>query len=149
MAISTALNIANALIQEANKRSLSVSNMKLQKLTYLAYGLYMDVKKEKLFPEEIQAWKYGPVIPELYHSFKLYHANPIPNGHYLINDVETNITSEIKDLVEAVIDMHGNKSAGELVDFTHREGTPWSKAYQAGNSNLVISDGLIRDFYEG
>jgi uncharacterized phage-associated protein len=149
MAISTALNIASALIQEANKRLFPVSNMKLQKLTYLAYGLYMDVKKEKLFAEEIQAWKYGPVIPDLYHSFKLYHANPIPNGHYLVNDVETSITSEIKDLVDAVIDMHGGKSAGELVDFTHRDGTPWSKAYQAGNSNLVISDDLIRDFYEG
>lgn len=149
MAISTALNVANALIQEANKKLFSVSNMKLQKLTYLAYGLYMDVKKEKLFPEEIQAWKYGPVIPELYHSFKLYHANPIPNDHYLVNDVKNDITSEIKDLVEAVIEMHGEKSAGELVDFTHRDGTPWSKAYQAGNSNIVIRDDLIQKFYEG
>ena len=31
-----------------------------------------------MFDEKIEAWNYGPVVPELYHQFKIHGAGGIP-----------------------------------------------------------------------
>ncbi|WP_366513810.1 type II toxin-antitoxin system antitoxin SocA domain-containing protein [Planktotalea sp.] len=51
--------------------------MKLQKLVYIAYGWHLALSGKKLFTEEIEAWKHGPVVPSLYHEFKHLRENPI------------------------------------------------------------------------
>ena len=40
-----------------------LSHMKLQKLLYYAHGLHLAVGRGPLFPEIIEAWTYGPVVP--------------------------------------------------------------------------------------
>lgn len=66
MSISQTLtNTANAII--VLHRDLfgeSPSPMKLQKLCYYAQG-YALAEGFELFPEDLQAWQHGPVIPEL------------------------------------------------------------------------------------
>ncbi|MDB9308928.1 DUF4065 domain-containing protein [Aphanizomenon sp. CS-733/32] len=42
--------------------------MKSQKLLYYAQSLHLAMYDEPLFPEEIQAWRYGPVCPPAYRS---------------------------------------------------------------------------------
>jgi len=46
--------------------------MKLLKLTYIAHGYYLGFFEKPLIENEVQAWKYGPVIPELYHVIKRF-----------------------------------------------------------------------------
>ena len=148
MAKSTALSIANALIQLSHKKGNPVSNMKLQKLVYFSYGWFLAIRKERLFEDEIQAWKYGPVIPELYHSFKLYYSNPIPEAHYLKSD-SVEVSGDATALLESVWQAYGDKTAIELVDMTHKVGTPWEKTFERSVSNSIIKDELISAYFDG
>jgi uncharacterized phage-associated protein len=45
-----------------------ISNLKLQKLCYYAQGLALAVRDQPLFPEPIEAWLHGPVVPTLYRN---------------------------------------------------------------------------------
>jgi uncharacterized phage-associated protein len=43
----------------------SISNLKLQKLCYYAQAWSLALRGKPLFPERIEAWAQGPVVPEL------------------------------------------------------------------------------------
>ena len=44
----------------------SITNLKLQKLVYFAQRVSLALNNKALFQEEIQAWKHGSIVPELY-----------------------------------------------------------------------------------
>ncbi|MDV3196304.1 MAG: DUF4065 domain-containing protein [Candidatus Phytoplasma stylosanthis] len=46
-----------------------ITNTKLNKLLYYAQGLYLSYSHNFLFDAEIQAWKYGPIIPKIYFKY--------------------------------------------------------------------------------
>src|SRR5215510_7158653 len=51
--------------------------MKLQKLVYFAHGWSLALTGVPLIKDAVEAWRYGPVIPALYHEFKHNGARPI------------------------------------------------------------------------
>ena len=62
----TTLQFANELIL----REPWLSHLKIQRLTYCAYGWFFVVFKNKgpLFDEGPEAWKYAPMFPKLYYQ---------------------------------------------------------------------------------
>lgn len=55
-----------------------ISNLRLQKLVYLAQGYHLAETGKPLFLEPIELWVTGPVIPILYHKYHKYKNNPLP-----------------------------------------------------------------------
>ncbi|MGA8142178.1 MAG: type II toxin-antitoxin system antitoxin SocA domain-containing protein, partial [Desulfobaccales bacterium] len=55
-----------------------ISNLKLQKLVYYAQGFHLVFYDTPLFSERIEAWTYGPVVPDLYHEYKSHGPCSIP-----------------------------------------------------------------------
>lgn len=49
-------------------RPLSV--MELIKLTYISHGWHLEMYGGPLFHNRIEAWRHGPVIPDVYHAFQ-------------------------------------------------------------------------------
>jgi len=69
-------------------RSMAVANwfidhvrnltpLKLQKLIYYAHGWHLALRDQPLIDELIEAWEYGPVVPNVYHEFKEFGNQPI------------------------------------------------------------------------
>ena len=55
-----------------------MSNLKLQKLVYYAQGFALVLLEKPLFPERIEAWIHGPVVPHAISTAgdrALLHAN--------------------------------------------------------------------------
>ena len=72
---------ANYIIENLHKHGVrDLTNLKLQKLLYFAYGMHLAVYEEPLFESEIQAWRLGPVIPDVYNEFKDRGSMPISEG---------------------------------------------------------------------
>lgn len=107
--------IAKALEQEDD----GISNMKLQKLLYYAKGFHQAINGESLFPEKIEAWTHGPVVPEMYHEYKNFGKEAITAVEYT-----PNLAEEKKELLNEVWDVFGQYSAWKLRDMTHNE-SPW------------------------
>ena len=49
-----------------------ISNLKMQKLLYYAQGHFSALYDEPLFEERIEAWRYGPVVKNVYDRFAKY-----------------------------------------------------------------------------
>ena len=69
--------IANGFLTRAIQEGNLITQMKLQKILYFAQGLHLATYGTPLIQENFQAWKFGPVIPEIYQIYKFYGSEPI------------------------------------------------------------------------
>ncbi|QYC31208.1 DUF4065 domain-containing protein [Paulownia witches'-broom phytoplasma] len=88
------LDVAQYIINYQNKSDYT--KMKLQKLVFLVYcKYYVDYKKE-LFPNDFEAWEYGPVSPKLYLKTLSYTSGFQKSDQIKENFKEDCFTSEQK-----------------------------------------------------
>jgi uncharacterized phage-associated protein len=79
---------------------------------------------EPLFPESIEAWTHGPVVPEVYHEYKDFGSNAIP----IPSDVDfSKYDQQTRELLDEVYSVYGQFSAWKLRNMTHDE-EPWKNA---------------------
>lgn len=135
--------IANWFIDRAKRDKRSLSIMSILKLVYIAHGWNLELKNAPLFHNRIEAWQYGPVIPEVYKSFRrqgIYvdELLMIPSATFAPADVH---------LLEQIYDIYGELEPFQLSDLTHIPGGPWDIAIKSGGTRAVIPDELIRQHY--
>ena len=147
-----ALHIANAFIRKGRQENNHPCIIKLLKITYIAHGTYMAEHNNPLFDERVQAWKYGPVIPLVYFAFKHTKGDPIKSQQYPCWIEEDDFFGTEKGkVVSAVWDKYKDMPPMELVDRTHKEGTPWHDVWErdGGKNNrfVIIPNPKIQDYY--
>ena len=72
---TNALSVANYFVELANKEGKPIHLLGLIKRVYIAHGFALALLRRGLLDrrfDKVEAWKYGPVIPSVYHSFKQY-----------------------------------------------------------------------------
>lgn len=126
--------------------------MKLQKLIYFAHGWHLALYNEPLVTEPIYAWKFGPVIPSVYHEFKRFGYRPITETDW--DDEEDGLGLPIIppddrrtiELLTRVWDVYRRFTAVQLSNMTHAPDTPWRVTWDRGEGapELKIDDALIR-----
>jgi uncharacterized phage-associated protein len=119
-----------------------ISNLKLQKLLYYAQGNHLALYDAILFPEPIEAWNHGPVVPAVYHQYKQYGPSPLPcPGDFELSK----FSNELQDFLEEVYDVYGQFSAWKLRQMSHEE-PPWKNAYEKGRA--TISTDAMKTFFK-
>ena len=97
--------------------------MSLQKLLYYVQAWHLAITDEPLFEEQFQAWKDGPVVPEVRLARKERStrraARQDAGGVALV--------AETSNLIDLVLRTYGSRSAEELSALTHVE-APWREA---------------------
>ncbi len=145
---NNALSVANYLIDLAEKSGKHLQPLKLMKLVYIAYGFGLAVLDRSIIDprfDKVEAWRFGTVIPSVYHSFKQYGKNDITDKTTMIVERDSDIqiiTPQLEDkYAKAVCEMvwrnYGSKSGYELVNILHAEGTPWWSVYVKGCNNPI------------
>ena len=66
----TATTAANYLLYIMGEAFDDLTNMKLNKLLYFSQGHYLKKYGRPLFNNVIEAWGHGPVVPEVYSTYK-------------------------------------------------------------------------------
>jgi len=143
------LRVADAILKIAKAHNKTLTPMQLVKLTYIAHGWSLGLRDKALFNNKIEAWQYGPVIPDLYQVTKSYGRNPIPLG--AIGDAsDISLMPDDQRFVEKVFDKYGHLDGIALSYLTHKAGTPWTKVYDKFGSlrqRAQIPDELIAEHY--
>ncbi len=154
--------IANYFIDLATREGKTLTPMKLQKLIYFAHGWNLAIYDKPLIDEQVEAWKFGPVINTIYHEFKHFGSQPVKGHATSIELDEADILSsrfvtpaispndaDTKALLHKVWEIYGEYSAVQLSNATHQPGTPWEKTW--GNDGVPkgtdISQSIIRSFF--
>lgn len=158
-----AMAVANYFIELSNsaqEESRKLDILGLLKRVYIAHGFSLALLDKPLLNERfdrVEAWRYGPVIPSVYHTFKHHGKNIITEPATIIEWDDT--TDEMKTRSPKLEDGDAQKiccmvwdryqrfSGTDLVNLLHQEGTPWSVCYIKG-LNCVIPDRYTKLYYE-
>ena len=141
----TAMNIANFFIQLVQSISDdTIDNLKLNKILYYTQGWSLVRLGRPLFTDEIHAWEYGPVVPAVYHQFKVCKNQPI--GEVEDTFDESILSSKELDLLIDVYRKYGKYTGVALKNMTHMPGTPWEVIYERGKNNVITLESMDRYF---
>jgi uncharacterized phage-associated protein len=141
ISMATAKDIAAYIL----KNTGPIPAMKLQKLVYYTQAWSLVWDEKPLFPEKIEAWANGPVVPDLYAAHRL---------QFLVENIQGGnpaaLNQNEKETVDGVLGFYGDKNAQWLSDLTHTE-DPWKNA-RAGipdseRSNVEITHAAMHEYY--
>ena len=137
-----AIDIANALLCLADPNVGDViSHLKLQKQLYYTQGFSIAFYDKPIFDDEIVAWRYGPVVRNVYNHFKEYGAGAIP----LPNSYEgTKLSKEDSLLIAEIYRDYGQFSAFKLMEMTHEEPT-WKNAIKT--KSKIITQSAMKEYF--
>lgn len=152
-----ALDVARYVINCSNEYRYEISNLKLQKLLYFIQAFYLSSGNcTPCFDDEIEAWKFGPVVKCVYEEYRQFGANNIPRVYeYTVFDSEKAetkvyeysddiIKKEDRDKILLLIKSFSSFTASQLVDITHRQ-SPWLNA--CNSSDRIITKEAIKEFF--
>lgn len=156
------LEVCRHIINYSNEKDYGISNLKLQKILYFvqAYFWMTSNGEESCFNEKIEAWDFGPVVPEAYREFKQYGSGDIPTikSIFICDDediwnftkkpyLDDKISRRDKEKINSVIDLFSEYSATDLVTLTHQQ-SPWRDTYEK-HKNREIKKEKILGYFNG
>ena len=150
-----ARQIANRLLDLGARSNSPLTALKLHKILYFCYGFFLIQRNEKLFHNNIEAWKYGPVVRVVWDQFKKEAREPITERaiYFDFNSgkntrASPELSPEDEEIVESVFEDCRHHAAWTLAKMTHEPGSGWHKIWYAppGSVSLGgrIGDELIR-----
>lgn len=141
------LTVADAVLKIAKKRGHQLTPLQLMKLVYITHGFSLALRNKPLFHNRIEAWRHGPVMPDLYQATKNFGRNQIPLSK-VGNEDDISLDEQEVGLVTSVFDKYSHLDGIALSYLTHQSGTPWDETYQPGWNSAVIPNELIKSHYE-
>lgn len=139
------LLIAQYVIRHCIDNGIFISNLKLQKILYFIQAEFLvDSDGRRLcFSEAIEAWNFGPVVPEVYHEYKIYGSANIPGTRGAFGMIQPHD----RELIDAIVDECAQYSASKLVEITHHQ-RPWIEAFSNGRSSEILPQKIYSYFAE-
>ena len=120
-----------------------VSNLKLQKLLSFCQAFALVRLNRPMFTENIYAWKYGPVVKEVYAKYRRYKSDRIPETE------RPSLGEENEKVVDEVLKTFAKYSAIRLMDITHSH-KPWKdmeKKVVSGERDIIIKHEALKKYY--
>ena len=117
-----------------------MTNLKMQKLLYLAQGFYLGMFDKPLFEDDIELWVHGPVVPKLFKKFQKNENGIIEYDSTMKMD---DIDDETKGLLDEVYTVYGQFSASALKDIVSADPPIASK-----NIRDIISADDMREYFK-
>lgn len=154
---TNATAVANYFINLAALENKDIFQFGLMKRVYITHGFCLAILDRSALDKRfdwVEAWKNGPVIPSVYHSFKYNRNNAIKDMSIIVTwgkngmDFETPLLQdkEIKEVADIVWRRYLDMGDKELINLTHKDGTPWSLCYKEGE-NATIPDLYTKTYY--
>ena len=138
--------VANEFIRLAKEDGRALTPLQIIKLVYIAHGWMLALYHRPLINDIVEAWKYGPVIPNLYHSMKKYGAGSVTrelSEGFFAKELE----KQEKDLIKQVYSIYGKMTGIQLSRLTHQPDTPWYSTWDSNSRGVPISNDMIAEHY--
>lgn len=129
-----AYEVARYFLFLARDKGDFLTKLQIQKLLYFAQSYCLYYLKEPLFEDEIQAWKLGPVVPNVYYELKNF--NNIVSFNILYNFSSEIFTDKQKTIIQMCYKDYGKYSPSYLVELTHKEES-YKNVYEEGCNNII------------
>lgn len=114
-----------------------ITNLRLQKLLYFIQVAFLLDYDEVAFTENIEAWPYGPVVPDVYFDYKY--------GRIEENDSVV-LKENLEQTILEIMNLFKDWNDFEIVDLTH-EYEVWRTKYESIFGNKIISSNELKEYH--
>ena len=92
---------------------------------------YLQKTGKPLFCDEIEAWKFGPVVRTVYDRYCGFSSLPLKLAYTVSLGIDT------KEIDHIIVEKR-SKKPWDLVEETHAPGKAWSRIYRDGIGNKTV-----------
>ncbi len=124
--------MANRLIEMADERGIPLTILHLIKLVYFAHGWHLGLFHRPLICHAVQAWRYGPVIHEVYSAFRPKPPEPARARVKRQRGYDEKFTDDEEMVLLRVLEKYSAMPFGKLTRLTHKPGSPWDQVRKHG-----------------
>lgn len=149
--------VANSFLAIVKKTGESLDPMKIQKLVYFSHGWHLGFDEGPLCAEYAQAWRWGPVFPDLYHTVKVWGRGPVREPLRVFSPAAQQWEAPVvpptdvfaTNLIERVWEVYGPLTGLKLSQITHEADGPWdvTRKNHPGQRDVVIPNDLIQEYF--
>lgn len=130
----SALELSKYITAKCIQDERPITNLQLQRILYLVQRDFLQKRGCPAFEDSIQAWQFGPVIPEVYYYFCGFGVMPVSHlyGQHEINPDD-------RAFVDSIIEAKRKLPPWDLTAETNKNDGAWDRTYQdgAGNKNVI------------
>lgn len=149
--------LANHFLQLAKLEARPLTHLHMQKILYFGHGYHLAYYDDPLFTQTVQAWKHGPVIPEVYRAFRGFGKFPITtpadthDERFECTPYQAELSPITARYLASVWDSYKVISPYKLSDMSHAPDGPWAQV-SAGqdldtNRGVPIPNTIIREYF--
>lgn len=134
-----AVDLSKYIVTKCIADGHPISNLQLQKILYYIQKDFLN-RNDIAFPDAIEAWQFGPVVPDVYYYYCGYGAMPISieNGGVAVLPADAAV-------IDKIVEEKRELNPWDLVEETHKKDGAWAKIYRNGLGNhCVIPTDLIK-----
>ena len=103
------IDVTDTLLKIAKEHGQKLTPQQLVKLSWFAHGWSLGIRGRGMFHNPIEAWPYGPIIPDLYRATQQWGRNPIASSS--IGEVkQTRVAPQDRRFLEHVFELRDRKS---------------------------------------
>ena len=121
--MANVFNVARYILRKTGR----ISSWKLQKLCYYSQAWAVTWTEQPLFSNRIEAWRNGPVCPDLFHVHQGKYYVDISDIPENLEDKQKPLTDDEADTIDHVLAHYQSMEPFELREMTHSE-SPWKDA---------------------
>ena len=125
-----AIDLAKHIVSKCIADSHPISNLQLQKILFYIQKEYLVTRDERAFSDAIEAWQFGPVVPNVYYYFCGFGSMPIT-----IPFDQVQIEDQDAEIIDPIVEEKRVLYPWDLVSETHKKGGAWDQTYKDGNGN--------------
>lgn len=124
----SALFISKYIINKCTRENCAISNLQLQKILYYIQRDFLKNGSEA-FPDDFEAWQFGPVIPAVYNQYCSFGGMPIRMSY------DIDLQTEYKNIIDSIVIEKRALNPWDMISDTHQPGRAWDKVYRNGIGN--------------
>ena len=152
-----AIAVANYFIkkQKQVKSEHELTVLRLIKLVYIAYGFALSLLDRCIINprfDKVEAWKLGPVIPSVYHTFKYNGIGEVKDEGGFLRTKEDGYSmflytpavdkndTELIAVLDLIWEKYLHISTAQIIDMLHSKGTPWAYCFRPGENKEILQE---------
>jgi uncharacterized phage-associated protein len=129
-----AMDVAEYIVSKCSRERSQISNLQLQKILYYIQRHFLQNLRRALFSDDIEAWRYGPVVSDVYYRFSGFGVMTI----YYSQLNTPPIANEDLRVIDRIVEEKRMLNPWNMVDDTHKPGKAWDMVYRGGFGNKEI-----------
>ena len=139
----SAFEIASHIIKWYERRECGINNLKLNKILYLIQIMYLEKYNKCAFYEQIEYWRWGYAVRDVYLSFRLFLSDSInPNCKDVIEHYH-NLPIELEKIINEACEKTKEMKAWDFVPLFQK--CPAHGKYYVRGENVFLKEYMLFD----